>query len=101
MTLSPSALEAATKAMQDKRAELQHFRLARIYDDLSSAAITAYLAAREADGWVMVPKIPSSAMLDRAVAFALNVTLSGDYGWSSYMRDLYARMLTAAQNGGE
>lgn len=40
-----------------------------------------------------VPIEPSAAMLDRAVAFALNVKISGDYGWTAYMRDLWKTML--------
>jgi hypothetical protein len=40
-----------------------------------------------------VPREPTSGMLDRAVAFALNVKISGDYGWSAYMRDLWKTML--------
>lgn len=47
------------------------------------------------EGCRIVPMEPSEAMLDRAVAFALNVSLGGSYGWTDYMRDLYARMLSA------
>lgn len=47
------------------------------------------------EGCRIVPMEPSKAMLDRAVAFALNVSLGGSYGWTDYMRDLYARMLSA------
>lgn len=41
----------------------------------------------------VVPVQPTEAMLDRAVAFALNVSLSRDYNWSAYMRDLWARFI--------
>src|SRR3546814_1342269 len=41
----------------------------------------------------VVPVQPTEAMLDRAVAFALCVSLSGSYGWTQYMRDLWARFL--------
>ena len=34
--------------------------------------------------------------LDTAVAFALNVTLRKEYGWTNYTRDLYKAMLYAA-----
>ncbi|WP_287497440.1 hypothetical protein [Pandoraea sp. CB10b_02] len=44
----------------------------------------------------VVPKVPSGEMLDRAVAFALNVKIGGDYNWSAYMADLWERMLAAA-----
>jgi len=45
---------------------------------------------------VSVPAEPTPEMLDRAVAFALNVTISGDYNWSAYMRDVWRTMLAAA-----
>lgn len=45
---------------------------------------------------VVVPREPTPAMLDSAVAFALNVTISGKYNWSAYMRDVYRTMLRAA-----
>lgn len=48
------------------------------------------------DGLVLVPVEPNDDMLDRAVSFALNVQISGDYTWTAYMRDLWARMLSAA-----
>lgn len=51
---------------------------------------------RIARDFVLVPIEPTAAMLDRAVAFALNVTLSGDYNWSAYMRDVYRTMLAGA-----
>ena len=48
------------------------------------------------DGYKLVPIEPTSPQLDTAVAFALNVKLSGDYTWSSYMHDLYKAMISAA-----
>lgn len=63
------------------------------------AAILAYESAKqkgEAEGWLLVPREPNSDQLDRAVAFALNVSLGGDYRWTDYMRDLYGRFLSAA-----
>lgn len=44
----------------------------------------------------LVPTEPTDAMLDRAVAFALNVKLCAGYGWTQYMRDLWARMVEDA-----
>jgi|SRR6185312_3793459 len=44
----------------------------------------------------MVPRVPTSAMLDRAVALALNVTIHGAGGWSNYMCDVWNCMLAAA-----
>ena len=43
-----------------------------------------------------VPLEPTEAMLDVAVSFALNVSLSGEYNWSAYMRDVWQRMVKAA-----
>ena len=44
----------------------------------------------------LVPTEPTGAMLDRAVAFALNVSISSEYGWTDYMRDRWARMISDA-----
>lgn len=52
-------------------------------------------------GWQMVPVEPAEEMLDRAGAFALMVKLSADYGWTAYMRDLWARFLSAAPSQDE
>lgn len=49
---------------------------------------------RAPEGWRLVPAEPTEAMLDRAVAFALNVHLSSGYGWTQYMRDLWGRLLS-------
>lgn len=35
---------------------------------------------------------PTKEMIDRGVAFALNVKLGGDYTWSRYVADLYRHM---------
>lgn len=68
--------------------------------DEATAAWNRRAAIQQAAGAVpegcrIVPMEPSKAMLDRAAAFALNVSLGGSYGWTDYMRDLYARMLSA------
>jgi len=42
---------------------------------------------------VIVPREPNEAMLDRAVAMALNVTIDSEYRWTDYMRHLYKTML--------
>lgn len=44
----------------------------------------------------LLPETPTESMIDAAVAFALNVTVSGRNGWSHYMRDLYEAMAKAA-----
>jgi hypothetical protein len=43
-----------------------------------------------------LPETPTPAMIDAAVAFALNVQIHAGYGWSQYMRDLYETMVKAA-----
>lgn len=40
---------------------------------------------------------PTTAMIDAGVAFALNVSLSGEYRWSQYVSDLYKTMRRAAR----
>lgn len=49
------------------------------------------------EGYALVPVEPTPEMLDCAVSFALNVSLSGEYNWSAYMRDVWLRMTAAAQ----
>jgi len=60
----------------------------------------AALSALAPEGWQLVPKEPTEEMLDRAVAFALNVSLSDGYRWTDYMRDLWKRFLSAPSSGG-
>lgn len=47
-------------------------------------------------GYVLVPVEPTPEMLDVAVSHALMVSISGEYNWSAYMRDVWKRMLAAA-----
>ena len=44
---------------------------------------------------------PTKEMIDRGVAFALNVSLSGNYTWSDYVGDLYRHMSATSAGGGE
>lgn len=117
--LSPTALEEAAKAISistgDEPSKLTYAHEMQCtgrdrepqyrwqyWTEHATAAITAYLAQAEKEGWVIVPREPERVVIDRAVAFALNVSLTGDYNWSAYMSDLYRRMIhAAAQNGGE
>ena len=46
--------------------------------------------------FALVPVEPTPVMLDVAVSHALMVSLSGDYNWSAYMRDVWLRMVAAA-----
>lgn len=39
---------------------------------------------------------PSEEMMDRGVAFALNVKIGSDYGWTPYVRDMFTTMLAAS-----
>lgn len=52
--------------------------------------------ADECKRFAVVPIEPTPAMLDVAVSHALMVSLSGDYNWSAYMRDVWLRMVSAA-----
>lgn len=54
MTLSPRDIEAAARAMEDKRAELLHLPLARIYNELAESGLTAALAV---DGLYLLPNL--------------------------------------------
>lgn len=47
-------------------------------------------------GWKIAPDRPTPEMIDRGVAFALNVSIGRDYRWTEYVSDLYGRMLSAA-----
>ena len=46
--------------------------------------------------WVLVPREPTEAMIDRFVSRALCVSVHGDGGWSNYAREQWAAMLAAA-----
>jgi|GEM_PF-1929706 len=48
------------------------------------------------DGYVLVPREMTPEMVDSAVKFAINVSLSSSYGWAKYMRDLWGINLAAA-----
>lgn len=45
--------------------------------------------------------VPTEQMIDAGVAFALQVTISGDYNWSAYVRDLFINMAAAAPSNKE
>ena len=48
------------------------------------------------EGWRLVPVEPTVEMLDVAISHALAVSLSRDYNWSAYMRDVWLRMVEVA-----
>jgi len=124
MTLSPTALEEAAKAVEqdlsrDMAAWVERYTGPHGCDDdapeppkgnyrstptrLATAAITAYLAQAEKEGWVMVPKVASEAMLKAGARKArLNDSKMQDApGYEGECHDIYAAMIAAAQNGGE
>lgn len=95
--LSPTALEAAAKAT----CESMHGNcnnaeyISDYYTQHATAAITAYLAQAEKEGWVMVPKVAN----DKMVCAALD-----DFekrAGRQRLTHIYAAMLAAAQNGGD
>ena len=45
--------------------------------------------------------VPTGKMIDAGVEFALQVTISGDYNWSAYVRDLFVNMIAAAPSNKE
>jgi len=53
------------------------------------------------EGYALVPVEPTPEMLDVAVSFALNVTLSHENTWSAYMRDVWLRMTAASQQAAQ
>lgn len=76
-------------------------RSIRIQDELRAvltqpAQHQRILAASVPAGCKVVPVEPTAGMLDVAVSHALMVSLSGDYNWSAYMRDVWLRMVAAA-----
>ena len=109
--LSPTALEAAAKAMHSTEPWSSFWSTddARL---LATAAITAYLAQAEKEGWVMVPVEPTRGMV---CAYIQSVKSSakgnpnrGRDGKDEWMaahtekcRNRWRSMLAAAQNGGE
>lgn len=52
-----------------------------------------YTAARSA---IAAMREPTESMTKAGVDFALGVTLSGDYRWSDYIRDMHRRQIDAA-----
>lgn len=102
--LSPTALEAAAKAFQ--HAYHEHADTLEGYEAMLAAAITAYLAQAEKEGWVMVPLNPTPAMIDAGTR-ETEPSPQSDYWFSpidlsdNQAEQCYRAMLAAAQNGGE
>lgn len=91
--LSPTALEAAAKAYRDVTFNALTLDECR---DAATAAITAYLAQMEKEGFVVVPVEPSCDQL-----------VAGMEAWGRLddaeeeVAAIYTEMLAAPQNGGE
>lgn len=87
--LSPTALEEAAKAMHSSQPWSSFWSIndARL---LATAAITAYLAQMEKEGWMMVPLI-----------LARKVTSIARRNEDAPEITELSAMLAAAQNGGE
>lgn len=84
--LSPTALEAAAKAYRDVTFNALTLDECR---DAATAAITAYLAQAEKEGWVMVP-----------LNLARRVTSIARRNEDAPEIHELSTLLTAAQNGG-
>lgn len=89
-------MHEAASALEAKDAEIA--RLNKCYD----LAIKSRLEWREQAERLerQLAEEPTKAMVDAGVAFALNVTLSGEYRWSQYVADLFKTMRSAAIRGG-
>ena len=123
MTLLPTPLEEAAKAIAAQNgddletvptnkshwnAEAGHFggRFRTVnepfrsdYEEQATAAITAYLAQAEKEGWVMVPRTLSNAEVNLALGRDADAYLTPMH---SMFRDFHNNVVraAAAQNGG-
>lgn len=99
--------EAATSHFNDSDYDFDLF-LAKAEAELSVTALPDAIAAlsaegsgtiaaaRNKDGFALYPVEPTDAMVKAGVAFALKVSLGGDYRWQDFMRDLYHVMTSAS-----
>ncbi|BEV47305.1 hypothetical protein [Afipia carboxidovorans] len=86
--LSPTALEEAAKAFQS--AYHEHADTLEGYEAMLTAAITAYLAQREKEGFVEVPVEPTVTMRKAAVE------ADDERTGNETCAHIYRAMLTAA-----
>lgn len=121
MTLSPTALEEAAKAIAEQNgddieavptskshwnSESGHFggRFRTVnepfrsdYEEQATAAITAYLAQREKEGFVEVPKEASEEVVNAALDKHAEITpCESPFGPDGYFALLYRAMVAAA-----
>ena len=76
---------------------LHHTLCSNVEEIDLSIALEALEKLAPKPGYVLVPVEPTDEMLDAGVAMALNVTITGQGGWTNYIRGLYKQMLAAAQ----
>jgi hypothetical protein len=88
--IDPKALEAVSNAIDDAYDVDPRGDMTNIHQ-VATAAITAYLQAREQEGFVEVPREPTEAMLHAA----MSRECSGDMYFSIY------RAMIAAHGGAE
>lgn len=101
MTILPTPLEEAAKAMRAERGLYGRPSTSSMIQ--TTAAITAYLAQAEKEGWVMVPVNPTDAMIEAGCDNNPTQWNEGtDLGFAADVaNDIYRAMLAAAQHGGE
>ena len=94
--LSPTALEEAAKAYRDVTFNALTLDECR---DAATAAITAYLAQREKEGFVEVPKEASEEVVNAALDKHAEITpCESPFGPDGYFALLYRAMLAAAED---
>ncbi|CEG08761.1 hypothetical protein BN961_02179 [Afipia felis] len=98
-----ATMQEAASALEAANAEMRSLRSA--YNDMNTGfceAVDDLAAAKDriTDLERLLAEEPTKAMVDAGVAFALNVTLSGEYRWSQYVADLFKTMRAAAIRGG-
>lgn len=102
--LSPTALEEAArdlcKSMHGNCDNAGY--ISDYYTQHATAAITAYLAQREKEGFVEVPKEASEEVVNAALDKHAEITpCESPFGPDGYFALLYRAMVAAAQNEGE
>lgn len=101
--LSPTALEEAAKALyrefENRPLYAQTQMNGVIANECATAAITAYLAQMEKEGFVEVPKEASEEVVNAALDKHAEITpCESPFGPDGYFALLYRAMVAAAQN---
>jgi hypothetical protein len=97
MTLSPQRLDKAAKSayLRNRYGTIEWKDVPEEHRQEWRERVAEVISAYLGDAHVDVPRELTKETLDRAVAFALTVTIGGKYNWSAYMADLYRLMLSA------